>query len=162
MAEINKVSTCLWFDGQAEEAARFYVSLLPGSRISGITRYGEGAPVPEGTLLLVSFDLAGTPFMALNGGPHFKLSEAASIVIQCETQAEIDWLWSRLLEGGGIEQQCFWLKDRFGLSWQIVPSQIGAWMNSGDSAAAARVMGVIMNSVKADIAALEAAFQGRT
>jgi predicted 3-demethylubiquinone-9 3-methyltransferase (glyoxalase superfamily) len=154
------VSTCLWFDDEAEDAAEFYVSLLPGSRITGISRYGKAGPMPEGTALIVSFELAGTPYMALNGGPHFTLSEACSIVVSCNSQNEIDSLWDRLIEAGGQESQCFWLKDHFGLSWQIVPSQLPDWMTSDDTIAAARVMGVVMQSVKPDIARLEAAYRG--
>ena len=162
MTHVQKVSTCLWFNNEAEDAARHYVTLLPLSRVTGISHYGKGAPMPEGTPLIVTFELAGAPFMALNGGPHFSLSEAVSLVVQCDTQAEIDHLWSSLLADGGRAQQCFWLKDRFGLSWQIVPARLGAWMESDDPVAAARVMGVVMSSVKADIATLEAAYEGRS
>ena len=160
MAAGPKVSTCLWFDTEAEEAAKLYVSLLPGSRITGISRYGKGSPMPEGTPMMVTFELAGTAYMGLNGGPHFKHSEACSIVVNCETQGEIDRLWAALLDGGGKAQRCFWLKDRFGLSWQIVPSQMGEWMNNPDPVTAARVFSVMMVQVKADIAALEAAYRG--
>ena len=160
MTTSSKVSTCLWFDREGEEAAMFYTSLLPGSSITGVSRYGEGAPLPAGTALMVTFELAGTPYMALNGGPMFKHSEAASIVVSCDTQGEIDHLWSSLTANGGKESQCGWLKDRYGLSWQIVPARIGEWMNSGDKAAAGRVMAVIMGSVKMNIAELEAAFAG--
>lgn len=152
------VATCLWFDRQAEEAATFYTSLIPNSRITAVSRYEKGGPMPEGTALIVSFELAGTPYMALNGGPHFTFTEAASIVVTCETQMEIDALWQALTADGGAESQCFWLKDRYGLSWQIVPSQIQRWMMSEDKVAAARVMSVIMSSVKPDIARLETAF----
>ena len=155
----QKVSVCLWFDHQAEDASKFYTSLLPNSRIVAISRYGANQPMPEGTALTVAFELDNASFMALNGGPHFKHTEAASIVVKCDTQAEIDALWSRLLEDGGVEQQCFWLKDRFGLSWQIVPSQLAHWLNS-DKIAAARVMSVVPGSVKADIPKLQRAFDG--
>ncbi len=155
----QKVSVCLWFDTQAEEAATFYTSLLPNSRVVAVSRYGANQPMPEGTALTVAFELDNASFMALNGGPHFKLTEAASIAVRCDTQAEIDTLWSRLLEDGGVEQQCFWLKDRFGLSWQVVPSQLEQWMRS-DKIAAARVMSVMMGSVKADIAKLQRAYDG--
>ena len=160
MSRAVKVSTCLWFDRQAEEAAGFYTSLVPDSRITGVSRYGKGGPMPEGTALIVTFELAGTPYMALNGGPHFTFTEAVSIVVTCDTQVEIDRLWRALTADGGAESQCFWLKDRYGLSWQIVPSQIQRWMSSEDKLAAARVMSVIMASVKPDIARLEAAFNG--
>ncbi len=124
MSAAQKVSTCLWFDREAEDAARFYVSLLPWSRITTVSRYGKGAPMPEGTALMVVFELAGTEYMAINGGPMFTHSEAASIVVKCDTQAEIDALWSALTADGGKAQQCFWLKDRYGLSWQIVPARL--------------------------------------
>lgn len=160
MARAQKVSTCLWFDREAEEAAELYTSVVPNSKITGISRYGKDSPIPEGTALMVQFDLAGTEYMALNGGPMFPHTEAASIVVKCETQDEIDGLWASLTADGGREQQCFWLKDRFGLSWQIVPSQLGEWMDSDDPVAAARVMCVVMASVKPDIAALDRAYRG--
>lgn len=160
MAQAQKVSTCFWFDKQAEEAASFYVSLLPNSRITSVSRYGKGAPMPEGTALMVTFELSGTGFMALNGGPHFQLSEAASLVVQCDDQAEIDRLWDALLPDGGKEQQCGWLKDRYGLSWQIVPARLRAMMNEGDAERTARVMGALMQMVKLDLPALEAAYRG--
>ena len=160
MASPQKVSTCLWFDTQGEEAAKFYVSLLPNSRITAVSRYGKGAPFPEGTALTVTFELAGTEFMALNGGPHFNFTEAASLVVQCESQAEIDRLWSALLAGGGKEQQCGWLKDRYGLPWQIVPARLRDMMQAGEPDRAARVMAALMQMVKLDLPALEAAYAG--
>lgn len=161
MTSSQRVSTCLWFDRQAEEAATLYTSLIPGSRITDVSRYGEGSPLPAGTAMMVVFELAGTQYMALNGGPMFKHSEAASIVVKCETQAEIDHLWSNFIAHGGKESQCFWLKDRYGLSWQIVPSKLGAWMTGPDKAASSRVFAVVMASVKPDIAALDAAYGGQ-
>lgn len=160
MASAQKVSTCLWFDAQAEEAAKLYVSLLPNSRVTAISRYGKNARMPEGLALTVTFELAGTELMALNGGPHFKLTEAASLVVQCESQAEIDRLWSALLADGGKEQQCGWLKDRYGLSWQIVPAALPAMMQDADPERSERVMAMVMGMVKPDIAALEAAYRG--
>jgi predicted 3-demethylubiquinone-9 3-methyltransferase (glyoxalase superfamily) len=160
MASAQKISTCLWFDTQAEEAAKFYVSLFSNSRICGVSRYGKGAPMPEGTALVVNFELAGTEFMMINGGPQFKLSEACSLMVQCDSQAEIDRLWSALLADGGKEQQCGWLKDRYGLSWQIVPARLRAMMQEGDAERTARVMGALMQMVKLDLPALEAAYQG--
>ena len=160
MASAQKVSTCLWFDAQAEAAARFYVSLLPNSRVTAISRYGKNARMPEGLALTVTFELAGTELMALNGGPHFKLTEAASLVVQCESQAEIDRLWSALLADGGKEQQCGWLKDRYGLSWQIVPAALPAMMQDADPERSERVMATVMGMVKPDIAVLEAAYRG--
>jgi predicted 3-demethylubiquinone-9 3-methyltransferase (glyoxalase superfamily) len=116
--------------------------------------------MPEGLALTVTFDLAGTEFTALNGGPHFKLTEAASLVVQCESQAEIDRLWSALLAGGGKEQQCGWLKDRYGLSWQIVPTALPAMMQDTDPERSGRVMAAVMGMVKPDIAAIKAAYRG--
>jgi predicted 3-demethylubiquinone-9 3-methyltransferase (glyoxalase superfamily) len=159
MASRQRVSTCFWFDTQAEEAAKFYVSLLPNSRITAVSRYGKGAPFPEGTALTVTFELAGTEFMGLNGGPHFKLTEAASLVVQCESQAEIDRLWGALLADGGKEQQCGWLKDRYGMCWQIVPARLRAMMRSGEPERTARVMAAVMQMVKLDLPALEAAYE---
>ena len=160
MASSQKVSTCLWFDTQGEEAAKFYVSLLPGSRITAISRYGKNARMPEGLALTVTFELAGTEFMALNGGPHFKFTEAASLVVQCDSQTEIDRLWGALLADGGKEQQCGWLKDRYGLPWQIVPARLRTMMQASDAARTARVMAEVMKMVKLDLPALEAAYQG--
>lgn len=154
----HKVSTCLWYDNNAEEAASFYVSLIPDSRITTVTRYGEGAPMPEGTALTVVFQLAGVEYMGLNGGPIFPQTEAASIVVQCDTQDEIDQLWHALTSDGGKESRCGWLKDRFGVSWQIVPSRIGDWMTSPDRDASNRALAAIMQMGKIDLAAVERAF----
>ncbi|MCF3933109.1 VOC family protein [Acuticoccus sp. M5D2P5] len=153
----RKISTCLWFDNDGEEAARFYVSLVPDSEITDIMR-----PEPGGPALVVTFTLAGTPFMALNGGPQFPQSEAASIVVSTEDQAETDRLWTALLEGGGNESQCGWLKDRFGVSWQVVPKIMIDRLTDPDRAAAKRAMDAMMTMVKIDIAAIEAAFRGET
>jgi predicted 3-demethylubiquinone-9 3-methyltransferase (glyoxalase superfamily) len=157
-ATAQKVSTCLWFSSEAEEAAKFYASLFEGSRITGLSRYGKGARMPEGTVLVVTFELAGTEFMALNGGPLFPFTEASSMVVQCESQAEIDRLWDALIAGGGSPVQCGWLKDRYGLSWQIVPSRMRAMMQDGDQAKIDRVMAAVMTMVKIDLATLEAAY----
>ncbi len=154
-----KISTCLWFDTQAEEAARFYVSLFANARVSETSRYGPGQPMPEGLALAVNLEIEGARFMLLNGGPIFPQSEAASICVSCDTQAEIDRLWSALTAGGGKESMCGWLKDRFGVSWQITPAILGPLM-SGDPARAARVMGAFMQMRKFDIAALQAAARG--
>jgi predicted 3-demethylubiquinone-9 3-methyltransferase (glyoxalase superfamily) len=161
MASPQKICTCLWFDTQAEEAAKFYVSLFPNSRITGVSHYGKGARMPEGTVLVVTFELAGTQFMALNGGPLFTFSAAVSMVVHCDSQAEIDRLWSALLADGGTEQQCGWLKDRYGLSWQIVPAKLRAMMQDSEPERANRVMGAVMGMVKLDLPTLEAAYDGR-
>jgi predicted 3-demethylubiquinone-9 3-methyltransferase (glyoxalase superfamily) len=156
----HKVSTCLWYDDNAEEAVNFYVSLIPDSRVTVVTRYGQDAPMPEGTALTVVFQLAGVEYMGLNGGPIFPQSEAASIVVQCDAQDEIDHLWNALTARGGKESRCGWLKDRFGVSWQIVPSRIGEWMTSPDREASNRALAAIMQMGKIDIATVERAFGG--
>jgi predicted 3-demethylubiquinone-9 3-methyltransferase (glyoxalase superfamily) len=156
MAIKQRVSTCLWYDRDGEVAADFYVSLFPNSRIISVNRYGEGQMLPKGTAMLTRFSLDGTEFAALNGGPHFRLTEAASLVALCEDQKEIDRLWDALTADGGQESQCGWLKDRFGLSWQIIPEGIDEMMS--DPVKGARVWQAIMPMKKIDLAALEAAF----
>ncbi len=151
----QKVRTCLWFDSQGHEAAEFYVSLLPDSRIDGVFNYGT-----DGRPLVVEFTLAGAPFMVLNGGPMFKLSPAASISVLTKNQAETDALWNKLLADGGEESMCGWLTDRFGVSWQIVPEVLPRMLNAEDKAAAGRAREAMMAMQKLDIAALEAAFNG--
>jgi predicted 3-demethylubiquinone-9 3-methyltransferase (glyoxalase superfamily) len=157
---LQRVKTCLWFDTQAEEAATFYVSLFERSRITSLSRYGPGAPMPEGLAMMVEFELDGAAFQALNGGPVYKLSEACSLSVVCETQKEIDRLWAALREGGGRESMCGWLTDRFGLSWQIVPRSLGAMMTDPDSTRVARVVAAFMPMRKLEIATLEAAYRG--
>ncbi len=156
-ARPQRVSTCLWFDNLAEEAATFYTSLFTGSSITSLSRYGKDQRLPEGLALALTFDLAGTEYMALNGGPMFTHSEAASIVVNCDSQAEIDRLWSALTADGGKEVMCGWLKDKYGISWQIVPARLKELMNTADAATSARVMGALLQMVKLDIAELEAA-----
>ncbi len=148
-----KVRTCLWFDGESEAAAEFYVSLLPDSRIESVSR-----PEPDGPALVVEFTLAGTPYMTLNGGPQFTFTPAASISVLTKDQEETDRLWDALATGGGEECMCGWLKDRYGLSWQIVPEIVPRMMMAGDQAAARRAQAAMMRMQKIDIAALEAAF----
>lgn len=152
----QRVSTCLWYDRDGETAADFYVSLFPNSKIISVNRYGEGQMLPKGTAMLTRFSLDGTEFAALNGGPHFKLTEAASLVALCEDQKEIDRLWDALTADGGQESQCGWLKDRFGLSWQIIPEGIDKMMS--DPGKGARVWEAIMPMKKIDIARLRAAY----
>ena len=156
MAIKHRVSTCLWFDREGEVAADFYVSLFPNSRIISVTRYPEGGMMPAGTPMLTRFELDGTEFAALNGGPHFKLTEAASLVALCEDQREIDRLWEALTADGGTESQCGWLKDRFGLSWQIIPDGIDKMMS--DPMKGARVWEAIMPMKKIDLAKINAAY----
>lgn len=160
MASPQRISTCLWFDSNGEDAANFYVSLFPNSRIVHVSRYGPGQPLPEGTAMLVRLELDGVSFAALNGGPMFKLSEAVSLVTTCDTQAELDRLWNALTADGGAESMCGWCKDRFGLSWQIIPSQISDWMGSPDKEAQGRMWGKLMKMRKIDIATLDTAFRG--
>ncbi len=155
----NRVSTCLWFDSNGEEAATFYVSLFPNSYIVSVARYGEGGMMPKGLAMLTRFELDGASFAALNGGPHFELSEAASLVALCDTQVEIDRLWSALTADGGAASQCGWLKDRFGLSWQILPTRLDEIMG-GDEESAGRALAAMMTMSKIDIADIEAAMKG--
>lgn len=150
----QKVRTCWWFNGKALEAARHYVSLLPDSRLEGDVTPASGEP------LVVEFTLAGAPMMILNGGPHYAQTPAASISVLTEDQAETDRLWAALLEGGGKESQCGWLSDRFGVSWQIVPRRLPELLSSPDREAAGRVQAAMMQMIKLDIAALEAAARG--
>jgi predicted 3-demethylubiquinone-9 3-methyltransferase (glyoxalase superfamily) len=153
--EAQKISTCLWFDDAAEEAATLYTSLIPDSAITS-----SFSPDPQQPPLLVEFTLAGVPYQGLNGGPQFPQSEAVSIVVHTEDQVETDRLWDALLANGGSESQCGWLKDRFGLSWQIVPRRFMELLSDPDRVAAGRAMAAMMQMRKLDIAALEAAFNG--
>lgn len=159
-AAMQPISTCLWFEDKAEEAAEFYCSIFPDSRITGIVRCGDSGPGPAGSVLTVSFELSGREFLGLNGGPMFKFSEAVSFIVPCDTQAEIDRYWDALLADGGSPMQCGWLRDRYGVTWQVVPAKIVEWM-SGDPAAAQRVQAAFMEMVKFDLAACEAAFEGK-
>ncbi|MGD9854182.1 MAG: VOC family protein [Planctomycetaceae bacterium] len=147
------ITPCLWFDSNAEEAVTFYTSLIPNSRIVATTRYCEGAPLPAGTIMTVSFELNGRPFLALNGGPQYHFTPAISLMVPCDDQGEIDRLWDALLDGGEA-QQCGWLTDRYGLCWQIVPA-ILLQLVSGDAARCSRVMQALWSMVKLDIAALQ-------
>lgn len=150
---------CLWFNGQAEDAARFYISVL-GGEIGATSRYGEGAPFRAGTALVVEFTLRGVAFQALNGGPAYALTPAMSLSVTCQDQAELDRTWDALVADGGQESQCGWLTDRFGLSWQIVPQGMREIFAGPDAAGAARAMSAMMGMVKLDIAALERAYRG--
>lgn len=158
---MDKVSTCLWFNGTAEEAANFYISLFPDSRIDRIMRAPLDNPgTGQGDVLFVEFTLAGRRYSGLNGGPNFPLTEAVSLVIDCADQKEVDYFWDALIADGGSESECGWCRDRFGLSWQVTPSRLIELMNSSDRATAERVMGAMMTMRKIDIAALEAAVNG--
>jgi predicted 3-demethylubiquinone-9 3-methyltransferase (glyoxalase superfamily) len=156
---MQKITPFLWFDNQAEEAANFYVSIFKNSRIVSIARYGDSGPGPKGTVMIVQFQLSGQEFTALNGGPHFKFTEALSFVVNCETQEEIDYYWGKLLQGGGEESQCGWLKDKYGLSWQIVPTVFIEMMQDKDPVKTERLMKAVMQMIKPDIATLKKAFE---
>lgn len=165
MAIVQKISPCLWFDSQAEDAAKFYVSVFPDSAIGATTRYGkEGFEIhgrPEGSVLTVTFRLAGQEFTALNGGPIFKFNEAISLVVRCETQGEIDRYWTALSAGGDpTAQQCGWLKDRYGLSWQVVPEPLHAMLGDPDTQKSGRVMASLLQMKKLDLSALRRAYEG--
>lgn len=156
-----KLTPCLWYDTQAGEAAEFYCGIFPNSKINLTSYYGEGMPMPKGTVLTVEFELDGKPFTALNGGPIFPFTEAVSFQIECADQAEVDRYWEALVQGGGSYSQCGWLKDRFGLSWQVVPKGFVEMMESGNPAGIQRAMSAMMGMVKLDIAELQRAFDGR-
>lgn len=158
---MQKIRPCLWFDDQAEEAMSFYVSIFKNSKVGKITRYGnKGAKVsgrPKGSVMTVTFQLDGQQFMALNGGPHFTFTEAVSFIVNCKTQGEIDELWEKLSEGGE-KGQCGWLKDKYGLSWQIVPTVLNEMMQDQDTEKTNRVMGTILQMKKLDINLLQRAY----
>ena len=158
---MSKITPCLWFNGQAEEAARFYTSILPDSRIEQVHHAAADNPsTPQGAVITVDFTLAGEQFMGLNGGPEFAFSEAISLSIDCEDQAEVDRLWEQLIEGGGEHSVCGWLKDRYGLSWQVVPRRLPELLESPDRDGAARVMKAMLEMTKIDVAKLEEAYKG--
>jgi len=148
----QKITPFLWFDNQAEEAAKFYVSVFKDAKMGQVSRYGEGMPLPKGTVMTAAFEIEGQPFVALNGGPQFKFTEAVSFVVNCDTQKEIDYYWDKLTAGGGKEVQCGWLKDKYGLSWQIVPTVLPELVKKSG-----RVMEALMHMKKLDIAALQRA-----
>lgn len=149
----------LWFDDDGMEAAEFYVSVFPNSRITNVLHYGDAGPGEPGTVMTVDFELDGKPFTAINGGPHFRLDEAASLLIECSDQAELDHYWSTLTDGGE-ESMCGWLRDRFGLSWQVFPTEAGEVLGDPDPARAARAMAALLTMRKIDVAALRRAADG--
>ena len=153
---MREITPCLWFDTEGEEAAKFYTSIFPNSRITDIARYGSAGPRPEGTVMTVSFELAGQKFVALNGGPQFTFSEAISFQVSCESQEEVDRYWSTLSEGGE-QGPCGWLKDKFGLSWQIVPKRLPELLGDEDREKSQRVMAAMLNMKKIEIDELERA-----
>jgi predicted 3-demethylubiquinone-9 3-methyltransferase (glyoxalase superfamily) len=166
MPSLQKISPCLWFDDQAEEAVALYTSIFPDSRTVSVTRYGEaGREIhgkPPGSIMTVVFELAGQSFTALNGGPHFQFSEAVSFQVLCESQEEVDHYWEKLGSGGDARaQQCGWLKDRFGVSWQVVPAVLTEMLNDPDSERSERVMQAVLRMQKLEIEPLRRAFAGQ-
>jgi predicted 3-demethylubiquinone-9 3-methyltransferase (glyoxalase superfamily) len=157
----SKITPFLWYDNQAGDAAALYIRVFGNGRVAHTQRWGEGTPYEAGSVMAVSFELHGQPLIAFNGGPHFKLSPAASLFVQCDSQAEVDHLWDSLTADGGAPSQCGWLTDRFGLSWQIVPKAHMQMMSDGDSARVTRVVQAMMTMSKFDIAALQRAYDGR-
>ncbi len=157
---MQKITTFLTFDNQAEEAINLYVSTFKNSKIVRTNRYGEAGPGPHGALMSATFELEGQEFVALNGGPHFSFAEGISLLVNCETQAEVDELWEKLSEGGE-QGPCGWLKDKFGVSWQIIPTALGDMLGDPDPDKANRVMQAMLHMHKIDIAALRQAYEGR-
>jgi predicted 3-demethylubiquinone-9 3-methyltransferase (glyoxalase superfamily) len=156
---VQKIVTSLWFDDQAEEAANYYCSIFPDSRVTKVTHYGSAGPRPEGMVLTVDFQLHGQDFNAINGGPEFKFDEAISLVVNCESQAEVDELWDKLTADGGEPGPCGWLKDRYGLSWQIVPTAMQEMLDHPDTEKSQRAMAAMLKMGKLDIAELRRAFE---
>jgi predicted 3-demethylubiquinone-9 3-methyltransferase (glyoxalase superfamily) len=158
---MSKIAPCLWFNGQAEEAAEFYTSLFPDSRIEKVNRaVADNPSTPRGAVLTVDFTLAGQQFIGLNGGPDFTFNEAISLSIDCEDQGEVDRYWDALVAGGGEHSVCGWLKDRFGVSWQVIPRQLPELLNGADQEGAARVMTAMLEMTKIDVAKLREAYEG--
>jgi predicted 3-demethylubiquinone-9 3-methyltransferase (glyoxalase superfamily) len=157
---MSKITPCLWFDGKAEEAAQFYVSLLPNSRIDAVLPYSVETPGGKpGDVMMVEFTLAGESYMALNGGPYFQFTPAISLSVSCIDQAEVDRLWDALSDGGS-PQQCGWITDRYGVSWQVVPAVLGTMMKDKDPARVRRVMEAVLTMIKLDVNTLESAYRG--
>ncbi|MGO4385348.1 VOC family protein [Specibacter sp. RAF43] len=157
---MKPISTCLWFNGQAEEAANFYVGLFENSRITDVARWGDTGPGEEGSVLTVAFELDGSDFMALNGGPEFTFTEAISFVLNFDTQAELDAKWEAMTADGGQESQCGWLKDKFGVSWQLIPAMLTSVLNGPDPDGCSRAMKAMLGMQKLQIAELQAAYDG--
>lgn len=157
---MQKISPFLWFDGQAEDAMNFYTSIFKNSKKGSVTRYGDAGPGPKGSVMSASFELEGQEFLALNGGPHFKFTPAISFFVKCTTQEEVDTYWEKL-SAGGSTQQCGWLQDKFGLSWQIIPTVLGEMLADKDPARANRVMQAMLQMTKIDIKRLQRAYDQR-
>jgi predicted 3-demethylubiquinone-9 3-methyltransferase (glyoxalase superfamily) len=156
---MQKITPCLWFDGKAEEAMHFYTSIFKRSKLVDVARYGDAGPGPKGSVLTATFELDGQQFIALNGGPHFYFTPAISFFVACGTQDEVDELWEKLL-AGGRPQQCGWLTDKYGVSWQVVPTVLGHMLQDKDAQKADRVMRAMLKMIKLDIAALQRAYEG--
>ena len=157
---MEKITTCLWFDNNAEEAVTLYTSIFKNSKVLEVSRWGEGGPGPEGSVLTMRFELDGVELMALNGGPAFKFTEAISLSVDCQSQEEVDDLWEKLTADGGEPSQCGWLKDKFGLSWQIVPRALPEMLGDPDPAKSRRVMEAMLKMKKIDIKTLQEAYEG--
>ena len=158
---MQKITSMLWFDGKAEEAAKFYVSIFKNSKMGKVVRYGDAGPGPKGSVMVASFEVEGQEFTALNGGPQFKFNESVSFVVHCKTQQEVDYYWDKLLAGGGQESMCGWLKDKFGLSWQITPDALLELLSDPDPAISQSVMKAMMQMKKIDIEGLKRAKQAK-
>lgn len=156
---MQKITPCLWFDNNAEEAVNFYLSVFKNAKIVAVSRYTDGLAMPRGTFLTGVFEIDGQEFMVLNGGPYYTFTPAISFVIDCKTQEEIDYYWDRLSDGG-VTEQCGWLRDKYGVSWQVVPTVLGELMQDKDPIKAARVTEAMLKMVKLDIAALQKAYDG--
>jgi predicted 3-demethylubiquinone-9 3-methyltransferase (glyoxalase superfamily) len=157
---MNKITPWLWFDGEAEAAAEYYTSIFPDAKMGETRYYPEGGPMPGGSVMTVDFEVAGQPFVALNGGPEFTFNEAVSFYVDCKSQEEVNELWERLTADGGVPGQCGWLKDKFGLSWQIVPHALVDIMNDPDPERVNRAMGALMRMGRIEVAELQAAANG--
>lgn len=157
---MQKITPFLWFDGRAEEAANFYTSVFKNSKIGTVSRYGEGGPGPKGSVMSATFQLEGQEFIALNGGPHYSFTPAISFFIHCETQEEVDHYWDKLSDGGRTVQ-CGWLQDKFGLSWQVIPTILFKLLNDKDPAKSKRVMQAMLKMIKLDIQGLKDAYEGK-
>ncbi|QBJ97707.1 VOC family protein [Rhodococcus sp. ABRD24] len=157
---MQKITPCLWFDTEGEEAAQFYTSVFKNSRILNVSRYGPGMHRPEGLALTVEFELDGQKFTILNGGPEFTFDEAISFQVSCADQAEVDGYWSKLTADGGQESQCGWLKDRYGVSWQIIPAALGSYIGGADAEGAQRATQAMLGMRKLDIGVIRAAYEG--
>lgn len=157
---MSKITPFLWFDNQAEEAMNFYTSIFKNSKKGSVSYYGEGAPLPAGTAMSVTFELDGQEFMGLNAGPIFKFNEAISFFVDCEDQAEVDYFWEKLTADGGEESQCGWLKDKFGMSWQIIPKALGKMLSDADGEKSGRAMQAMLQMKKIQVDELQRAFDG--